>query len=348
MSAPDSELATATGRSAAFKVVRAPWDVTRSPVYWLLFLLFAGLTVAFLLTRFDVDASAVWRTVRTGNPWLLLLAFAFFYLSLLLRGWRWRAIWRNAAAEAVDVAAVPGVLGCTRYVVIGRFVDSVSWLRVGNFYRAYLAASQGRSGVAHVFGTILGEHILDALVIAGAVVLVGALVIAGGASLPVAGTALASFLSVTAIGLVIFAMARFGRSVAARLPRPAAHVYLQLHTGTLTGLRMRRLPFLTILSVLLWACSVARWYFVIAALGASVSFPLVLFLSVTNALIAAIPATPAGLGLVEPGAAAVLLLELGIDDALAITVAERAISYVSLLLVGGAVFFGGELVKRLR
>ncbi|MBI4305015.1 MAG: flippase-like domain-containing protein [Chloroflexi bacterium] len=345
MSTPEGEMARPREQTAAPNLLAAIPHGAKPSLYWLLFLLFAGLTIAFLLTRFDVDASAVWRTVRTADPWRLFLAVVFFYLGLLLRGWRWRAIWRNASPASQRAEAVPGVVRCTRYVVIGRFIDSVSWLRVGNFYRAYVASTPGRAAYAHVFGTILGEHILDALAVSGAVILIGALVIARQADLPVLGIALASALSVAAIGIAVFVMARFGPPFAARLPGPVARTYLQLRRGTLSGLSMRRMPFLLLMSALVWACAFARWYFVIAALGGSASFPLVLFLSVTNALIAAIPATPAGLGLVEPGATAVLLIELALDDAIAITVAERAISYVSLVIVGGAVFFGGELVR---
>jgi uncharacterized protein (TIRG00374 family) len=141
-------------------------------------------------------------------------------------------------------------------------------------------------------------------------------------------------------------MWRYGVSFSRKLPRPLTAPYLRLHRGVIHGLRGRRLPLLLLLSGAGWVLAVARWYLVAAALSASVSFPLVMFLSITNVLIASVPVTPGGLGLVEPGAAAVLAIELPLEMAVAITLTERAISYVSVVVAGAAVFFDREVVRR--
>jgi uncharacterized protein (TIRG00374 family) len=148
------------------------------------------------------------------------------------------------------------------------------------------------------------------------------------------------------LGIGLLLMWRYGVRLSRNLPRPLAKVYLRLHRGVMHGLSRRRLPLLLVLSGAGWALAVARWYFVATALGASVSFPLVMFLSITNVLVASVPITPGGLGLVEPGAAAVLAIELPLEMAVAIVLTERAISYVSVIVAGAAVLLDRELSRR--
>lgn len=318
----------------------------RTSLYGVLFLLVAGSGIAFLATRLGIDASNVWQHVQGANPWLFAAAVGLFYLSLLVRGWRWHVIMENASTGRTGPAGVPGVARCTQFVLIARFVDSVAWLRFGNMYRAYLVSPDQPARIAHVFGTILSEHVLDAVAVSAAVLAVGAYVAVRGIAIPVAEPVMAAVGSVVVFGTGLVLMRRYGIRLSRRLPRRVAALYLRLHRGVMDGLSARRMPLLLLLSSLGWFLSVARWYCVIAALGASASFPLVLFLSITNVLIASVPITPGGLGLVEPGATAVLAIELPLELAVAAALAERAISYVSVVVVGAAVVFGRELVRR--
>ena len=106
------------------------------------------------------------------------------------------------------------------------------------------------------------------------------------------------------------------------------------------------MPLLALLSVAGWLCAVGRWYYVAAALGVSLSVPMALFVSLVNALLAVVPITPGGLGLIEPGVTGVLLLQLPAEQAVAVTLLERSISYVSVLGIGGALLFGREMYRR--
>jgi uncharacterized membrane protein YbhN (UPF0104 family) len=250
----------------------------------------------------------------------------------------------NASTGASAPARIPGLGECLQLVLIARFVDSVAWFRFGNMYRAYLVSPGHPGRIPHVFGTILSEHVLDAVAVFTAVLAVGAYVAFQGIDIPVVGPVLAGASSIAVLTLGLLAMRRYGVRLARRLPRPIAALYLRLHRGVIDGLGTRRMPLLLLLSLLGWGLAVGRWYFVVAAIGASVSFPLILFLSITNVLIASIPITPGGLGLVEPGATAVLSLELPLELAVAVALIERAISYVSVVVLGAVLFFGRELV----
>ena len=63
-------------------------------------------------------------------------------------------------------------------------------------------------------------------------------------------------------------------------------------------------------------------------------------------MLTTIPLTPGGLGVIEPGIAGLLMWQLAAEDAVSVTLLERAISYISVLIVGGLLFLGGEIVAR--
>jgi glycosyltransferase 2 family protein len=309
------------------------------------------LAIVTLLNRSAVNAGGIWAAVRAADPAVYALAVISLYAGLLVRGYRWRLLLESAAAAGEEPVRPP-VLACLQYILVGRFADSVSPARVGNLYRAYLADEHRQTGFSRTLGTTAAETVLDVVLVCGAVLGVTALLVLTPEAAALADSALAaSSLAASALkgglaagvgaGLVVGALAamrRWGPALARRLPARLAGAYAQFHQGTLGSLGAGRLPQLLALTGVAWALAVARWYLVVTALGLSVSLPLLLSLSLANAVIAAVPATPGGLGLVEPGAAALLSLQLPLEAAIAVTLGERAISYGSVVLTGGALF----------
>jgi uncharacterized protein (TIRG00374 family) len=99
-------------------------------------------------------------------------------------------------------------------------------------------------------------------------------------------------------------------------------------------------------SVLSWACEAVRLFFVVRAIGVSLSDNLVVELAMTTtvaliaSLLTALPLTPAGLGFVESALVASLLLMGVRSEQLAFSVAflDRTISYASLVVIGLVVY----------
>ena len=149
-----------------------------------------------------------------------------------------------------------------------------------------------------------------------------------------------------ALVVVLASMGRWGEWFARRLPHRAGSVYLRFQHGTLSSFKPSLLPPLLALSVAGWLLALGRWYFVIAALDISLSLPMLILITLLNAVLAAIPLTPGGLGVIEPGIAGLLMLQLAAENAISVTLLERAISYVSILVVGGLLFLGGEIRAR--
>jgi len=64
------------------------------------------------------------------------------------------------------------------------------------------------------------------------------------------------------------------------------------------------------------------------------------FVALTGSLLTAVPLTPAGIGVVETGVVAVLTIAYGISqtEALAITLVDRAISVLSIIVLGSIAY----------
>ncbi|MEE9203309.1 MAG: flippase-like domain-containing protein, partial [Dehalococcoidia bacterium] len=109
----------------------------------------------------------------------------------------------------------------------------------------------------------------------------------------------------------------------------------------------RRLPSVAILSVAIWLLETSRLFLVVSALDLQVSPMLLLFTAQATALLAAVPLTPAGLGVVEPGIAGILMLALPKEAAWSVAIMDRTVSYLSLIVVGLSIMLLRE-IRRLR
>ena len=297
----------------------------------------AGTFLVFLVVRFDVDLRGTAASLRDSNKWLYLLAFASYYTSFLLRGARWRLIGTNVGIARADGSRLPSVLECALMILIGWFVNAISWLRFGDAYRSYLFAAASRSNLPQSLGIIVAERVLDvAGVFALLVLATGGLLLGErfhpsllflGVSLGLAGTG----------GAGLLVMARFGSTLSRWLPPRWREVYERFHQGALGG--FGRLPAVVVLTLGGWLLEVGRLYLVIAALGLTIGFPMVLFVALAGALLTTVPLTPGGVGIVEAGTVGLLTLAVAQGDAVSIAVLDRSISYVSVV-VFGAIAFG--------
>ena len=310
-------------------------------------LLVAGGFLLFLVTRFDVDLGDTWKQVRAADPWLLIAAFAVHYTTFLFRGARWRLLLEHSASANESGTPVPGIMYCSQVVLLGWFVNSIGWLRLGDAFRAYLYQNEHDSTFSGAIGTILAERVLDVALVALMLVIVAPFLFAGGD-----GSGTWSVLLV-ALGLaflvVVFLVAMiWGRDLLLRwLPGWLATPYQRFHFGAMGSLY--RLPQTTVLGLLGWMAEVGRMYLVAMALGLDLSLALIVFLTLANSLLSLVP-TPGGIGAVESGVAglAVRLSTLAKEAATALVLVDRFITYVSVIIVGATLFAVRSVFRRRR
>ena len=94
------------------------------------------------------------------------------------------------------------------------------------------------------------------------------------------------------------------------------------------------------LTVIIWSCEALRLFFVLTALGLDLPLSGVVFVAVATSLLTTVPLTPAGFGFVEIAMVYVLTEGFGLaqSDAVAVAVVDRAVSVLSLIIVGAIVY----------
>ncbi|MBF8266732.1 MAG: hypothetical protein HW388_240 [Dehalococcoidia bacterium] len=301
-----------------------------------------------LVTRFDIDWETTWSKLRASNPYLYGAAFASYYFGFFLRGLRWRIMLSNAQGQGESSRKLPSTLACAQYVFLGWFANTVTWFRLGDAYRAYVFTEDTGYSFSRTAGTLLAERVMDVVTVF-VLLVVASLALFGAGDMGRFGLFLGGALLLVLIGVAgLLAMKQFGTRLARLLPARLKSSYDRFHQGALGS--FGQLPLLLVISLLTWFTEVGRLFFVIQALGLSeaTGFPLVLFVTLANAILTTVPITPGGLGIVEPGIVGLLTLSMARSEALSATLLDRSISYLSIVVLGGLVFLLRQLSRRRR
>jgi len=291
--------------------------------------------IAFLATRFELDWSRTLENVRTMNPLLYLVAGLCYYLSFGFRGLRWRILSQSAGIETAPDRQLPTVVQYSQFIIIGWFVNSVAWLRLGDAYRAYTLSDETRSSFSWSLGTIFAERIMDMATIFG-LMLVGAIAFSLTSDFSsVVYIVGAAFGMAALLGVVMLTMRGYGPRIAQFLPARIRSSYKEFQNGTLGSFESLRLPLL--LSIVGWLLEIGRLYFVVQALGFDIPLSLVLVAALGHAILSTVP-TPGGIGAVEPGVTGILILGMTRHDAASVALLDRSITYLSVIVIGGIIF----------
>ena len=185
-------------------------------------------------------------------------------------------------------------------------------------------------------GTVVADRVVDLTVVL-------AIMLGGVAALYLSGTVRPSpwfMTAATALLVAVFAgllaMYLLRRWAAPRLPGRIEAAYHRFHAGTMGS--FRQLHWVFLLGVLGWLAEVGRMFCLLNALGIMVAPGLIFFVPMANGLLSALPLTPGGLGIVETGITGLLMLELAREEAVAVALLDRSISYASIVATGGVAF----------
>jgi uncharacterized protein (TIRG00374 family) len=276
--------------------------------------------------------------ILRANPLLLLAAFAVFYVGFPLRGLRWAILIRGTGYPL-------RLWDATEIIFISWLVNCLVPAKLGDLYRAYLLKINSTVSLSRTFGTVFIERVLDLF----------AIVVLGLASgyWSFRGRLPEDVQIVFAIGVAVviilaaglLTMRNFGRRVILALPLPhkILEFYDRFEEGVFAAVGMRALPRLILLTGLIWTTEAMRLFLVVEALG----FPDIhlgisgaFFVALTGSLLTAVPLTPAGIGVVETGVVFVLTQVYGVGptEALAITLVDRVISVLSIIVFGGIAY----------
>ena len=227
-------------------------------------------------------------------------------------------------------------------IVIGWFVNSVAWLRLGDAYRAYAFSEDSGASFSWSLGTLLAERLLDMVTVA-VLIVASVLLLTLTSDLVASGyIVLAALLMTLLIGLVVILMRLYGARLSRLLPRRLEESYDRFHQGTLGS--FDHLPTVLSLGLIGWLLEMVRLYLVVQALSIDVGIALIPVVALGHAILSTVP-TPGGMGAVEPGVTGLLLLELSRPEAVAVALTDRSITYLSIVFIGGLLFLARQVVR---
>ncbi len=311
----------------------------------------------YVAQKTNIDPQQTWATIRSANLVFFLAAFLVYYLSFPIRALRWRLLLGNVGFNKANGVQLPHFLKLVEIIYISFFANVVVPARLGEIYRAYLLRQETGLSATRTFGTVLAERLLDLIVLV--LLMITAIMISFHEKLPPQLLfGLKVTIALVAAGVIgLFALRLLRERVAQLIPPHFRDRYNHFQEGTLGS--FRRMPSLTGLTVAVWACESLRFYFIALALGLISGSPLhviaaACFIGLGEALLTIIPFTAGGVGLVEAGMAAMILLfNPGIPNAANLSVAavalDRTISLLSIWAFGFIIFmiaFGRQATKQ--
>ncbi len=273
-----------------------------------------------------------------ANPWLLIAAFAIYYAGFPLRGLRWAILVRESGFPL-------HVRDSTEIIFLSWLVNCLVPAKLGDVYRAWLLKINSSVSLSRTFGTVFMERILDLFAIVTLGLAAGFVSFRSGlpGDVQVVFAIGVGFVLLLAAGLLT--MRNFGRRILLRLPLPhrVIELYDRFEEGVFASIGLRALPRLVVLTGFIWATEATRLYLVVQALGlpnVHLGISGAFFVALSASLLTAVPLTPAGIGFVESGIVGLLTIVYGVSqtDALAITLVDRAISVLSIIVLGSIAY----------
>ncbi|MBV8194798.1 MAG: flippase-like domain-containing protein, partial [Candidatus Dormibacteraeota bacterium] len=132
-------------------------------------LVIAAVIVGVAIWRAPIDWGGAWNRIVHANPLLYVAALAVYYLSFIVRSFRWSVLLANAG-EKHSTRSLIGI------VVTSFFVNCVVPAKMGDVYRAYLARVKLNVSGAKALGTIIAERLVDLCVLMALLIAAGAVV----------------------------------------------------------------------------------------------------------------------------------------------------------------------------
>lgn len=301
----------------------------------------AGLYYAFRGVRWDV----LLKHIGEAQPLWLSAAVVLTVVSYLLRSRRWQGLFPERVFNFLNAA---------RVLFLGFFMNNILPARAGELVRAHMGARLASQTRTLVLATIAAERLLDGLTIS--FMFVAFAVGLGDPSISKELLLVAYFFGLAGI-LVLLVIALRQRlyalinKVNLRInSRASNYTYerLQIFINGLTPLSTRRkAPRIVVWSLIIWGVELLVYKAVTLAFSADLSLPqCVLFMVAVN-FASLIPAAPAGLGVIEAVASAVLV-SIGVEKELALTmvIAQHAMQYLVVGVPGAIIMFNWKKTLR--
>ncbi len=295
----------------------------------------------------ELDPAEIAAALGRANIWWFAAAFLLYYCSFPLRALRWRLLLQNVGYRQERGVHLPHFLHLNKIIYLSWFANVIVPAKLGDVYRAYLLRQHAAVSTSRSFGTVLAERILDLVVLL--LVFLSAVLLSLHGQLPAELELALRVCLGLVIGVVmgLVALRVYREQIGRRIPERFRAHYVHFQEGTLGS--FQRLPVLVPLTAAIWSLESLRFLFVALAAGLLEGDTLhvlaaAFFIALGEALLTTVPLTSGGVGFVEAGMFAMILLftphtAAAQNAAGAAILLDRVISLVSVLVCGGLLFF---------
>ncbi|HEY7347983.1 MAG TPA: lysylphosphatidylglycerol synthase transmembrane domain-containing protein [Ktedonobacterales bacterium] len=339
----------ANGDETEFELERL--SISRRLLSWRTILPLVVVIVVFALVAqhlgLEFNPKGIASALAQANIWVFLAGFIVYYSSFPLRVLRWKLMLQNVGYRKEQGVHLPGFLPLSKILYLSWFANLIVPAKLGDIYRAYLLRQESKAPATRSFGTVLAERILDLVTLL--LLFISAVLISLHGQLP-SQLELALHICLVLLvcliaGLVL--LRGYHGKIRLLIPPRFRDYYIHFQEGALGS--FKRLHLLVPLTLTIWSMEALRFMFVALAtrmLGGDPIhiFTAALFISLGEALLTTVPLTSGGVGFVESGMLAMILLFIphtaaAQNGAAATIVLDRMISLVSTLIFGGILFF---------
>ena len=119
----------------------------------------------FIFWRFlEIDWFEVSENFKSVNLQFFFLSIISYYLSFLFRGLRWKLICKSSIRNENIIS--PNILTFSGIILMGWFVNSIAFMRLGDVYRGWLLSKEiKKTSFSILIGTIVAERVQDIILV---------------------------------------------------------------------------------------------------------------------------------------------------------------------------------------
>ncbi|ADG13065.1 conserved hypothetical protein [Methanocaldococcus infernus ME] len=273
----------------------------------------------------SVDIQHLILTLNRTNFFYFFFAFLCFYMSILIKSYRWKLLLSNLK---ISLSLKETFI----IFYISMFVNSITPAKLGDVYRAYLLKKKKDSSMSSVLGTIFIERFFDLVTMLSLISISGYLAFKSYIPEAIKNAIQYGFIIITLLPILAFLIILINKKTAKK--NLLYTILLNFEKGLRT-INLNILPIIILLSILAWLIEGLTFYFIFLSLNINLSLAFSIFTDLSSSLLTAIPFTPSGLGIVEYSLLYILSLKsIPKVLALAIIILYRLISYLSIILFG--------------
>lgn len=279
-----------------------------------------------------VEINKIMDIIKNTNITYFFLAMAVYYLSVPIRGYRWKLLLSNVGLK-LDVKSA------TEIWFLAYYINCLVPAKAGDIYRGYLVKKNYKISISRVLGTIVVERLADFTFLMTILTLSGYIVFDKLIPANVRGFMEYGYIALITTIILLALLKLQKRKILGIIPSKF-HTYItEFEHGLSNAMTSRNTRHIAILTTVGWITDVIRLYLIVISLGLIMPLPVIIFAALSASLISSLPITAAGLGAVELVMVSIFTL-LGYDTNIsaAIAILDRIVNLWSFIAIGTIIY----------